>query len=69
MPNQKNFVIVADQPGYGKSAIVHDIAVDYRRKRWYVKPVEIVKEIKESYRNEDFKEGKTLFVLNDPFGK
>lgn len=56
MPNQKNFVIVADQPGYGKSAIVHDIAVDYRRKRWYVKPVEIVKEIKESYRNEDLKE-------------
>lgn len=65
----KNFVVVAGHSGYGKSAIVHHIAVDYRAKRWYVKPVEKVDEIKEAYRNEDFRKGETLFVLNDPFGK
>ena len=62
-------VIVIGHSGSGKSAIIQHIALKYRKEGWDVKPVDIVKEIKESYESGSFKEGKTLFVLNDPIGK
>nr|XP_022300113.1 uncharacterized protein LOC111108482 isoform X2 [Crassostrea virginica] len=69
MIKHKQLVIVAGHSGYGKTAIVHHIALRYRRNGWLIKPVDTVKEIKESYESDNFIKNKTMFVLNDPIGK
>lgn len=65
---EHNLVIVTGHVGSGKSAIIQHIALDYREKKWIVKPVTDMREIvyapfigKKSHN--------ILFVVNDPFGK
>lgn len=61
--------MVTGHSGSGKSAIVQHIALKYRVEGWTIKPVDTVEEIKKDYESGHFTEGKTIFVLNDSFGK
>lgn len=64
----ENLIIVTGHSGSGKSAIIHHIAVKYRKKEgWIVKLVNDVVEFRNMLSNKFNKD--VLFVINDPFGK
>lgn len=71
MAKNQNLVIVAGHSGYGKSAIVQHIALQYRKQGWTVKPVNKVEEIVNALSEEEMLlvKSKFLFVFNDPIGK
>lgn len=61
---------MAGNSGSVKSAIIQHIALQYRSQDWVVKLVNSVNEIKEILiSNSSVLHSKTVFVLNDPFGK
>lgn len=62
-------VIVTGQSGSGKSAIIQHIALKFRKRKWIVKPVNDVRELKSAYSRCDIVHFKTIFVINDPIGK
>lgn len=53
--------------GSGKSAIIHHIALKYRKQGWIVKPLIEVTEILDTLKNKI--ENKTLLVISNPIGK
>lgn len=55
--------------GSGKSAIIQHIALNYRKQGWVVKPLIYVRDFQDVYSSGETLVNKTLFVLNDPFGK
>lgn len=64
----QNLIIVTGHSGSGKSAIIHHIAVKYRKQEgWIVKLVNDVVEFRDMLSNKFKKE--VLFVIDDPFGK
>lgn len=68
--NIQNIVIVAGHSGYGKSAIVHHIALKYRSQGWIVIIVHTVKKmLKLIDSSTSYYSDRTLFILNDPIGK
>lgn len=69
MTENQNIVIVAGHSGYGKSAIIQHIALQYREQGWTVKPVYKVEEIVYALSEEEMLKSKFLFVFNDPIGK
>lgn len=64
-----NLVIVKGMSGSGKSAIIQHIALKYRAESWMVKPVIDAREFKDAYLSGKMRKNKTIFVVNDPFGK
>lgn len=69
MKNQ-NIVIVTGHTGSGKSAILHHIALKYRREGWDVKPVHTVTEMINILKSsKSILRSETIFVRNDPIGK
>lgn len=64
-----NLVIVKGLSGSGKSAIIQHIALKYRDESWMVKPVNDAREFKHAFLSEKLLENKTIFIVNDPFGK
>ena len=64
-----NLVIVVGHSGSGKSAIIQNIALKYRKQGWVVKPVYSVEEVHNAFRATNFIKDKTIFVFNDPLGK
>lgn len=69
MAENQNVVIVAGHSGYGKSAIIQHIALQYRKQGWTVKPVNKVEEIVYALSEEEMLGKKFLFVFNDLIGK
>lgn len=69
MTENQNIVIVAGNSGYGKSAIIQHIALQYREQGWTVEPVNKVEEILYAFSEEEMLRSKVLFVFNDPIGK
>lgn len=66
----QNIVIVTGHTGSGKSAILHHIALKYRREGWDVKPVHTVTEMINILKSsKSILRSETIFVLNDPIGK
>lgn len=63
----QNLVIVTGHSGSGKSAIIHYIALKYKKQGWTVKPVNEVKAFSDAYLSKN-SESKILFVIDDPFG-
>lgn len=69
MTENHNLVIVTGHSGYGKSAIIQRIALQYREQGWTVKPVNNKEEILYAFSEEEMLRRKVLFVFNDPIGK
>lgn len=69
MAENQNIVIVAGHSGYGKSAIIQHIALQYRKQGWTVKSIIKVEEIVNAFSEEEMLKSKFLFVFNDPIGK
>ena len=69
MVKSNNLVMVTGNSGSGKSTIIQNIALQYRKLGWLVKPVCSFKEIYDVYGSEDFQKYKYVFVFNDPIGK
>nr|XP_022308640.1 uncharacterized protein LOC111114568 isoform X2 [Crassostrea virginica] len=69
MIKHNNLVVVTGHSGYGKSAIIQHIALEYRKQGWTVKPVYTFEEIHTAYKSESFQKERSMFVFNDPIGK
>lgn len=70
LTKRQNIVMVTGHTGSGKSAILHHIALKYRREGWDVKPVHTVMEMINILKSsKSILRSETIFVLNDPIGK
>lgn len=65
LTEHQNLIIVTGHSGSGKSAIIQHIALRYKKDGWVVKRINLLEEIEPTCT----KDGKVLFVFNDPFGK
>lgn len=66
---RKNLVIVAGHSGSGKSAIIQHIALKHIEQGWTIRRIQKVEDIRKEYSSSRFQKDRTMFVLNDPFGK
>lgn len=58
-------VLVIGHPGTGKSAIIQHIALQYKKEKWILEPLQSITD----FENMDSNENKTIYVINDLFGK
>lgn len=70
LTEKQNFVVLMGHPGSGKSAVLHHIALKYRKQGWNVKPINKVTDIMQFVNSSKMNlDRRTLFVWNDPIGK
>lgn len=58
-------VMVIGHPGTGKSAIIQHIALQYKKEKWILEPLQSITDFKKMHSNKK----KTIYVINDLFGK
>lgn len=58
-------VMVIGHPGTGKSAIIQHIALQYKKEKWILEPLQSITDFENMLSNKN----KTIYVINDLFGK